>query len=47
VAEAGWERDGGQIRVFAVVPPNTSATIIPPDGSVPFDVGAGSHEWTF
>ena len=45
-AEAGWRRDGGSITVSAVVPANATATIVLPDGTPPFEVGSGSHEWT-
>ncbi|WP_295121732.1 alpha-L-rhamnosidase [uncultured Leifsonia sp.] len=45
-ASVEWERDGDEIRVRALVPPNTSATVLLPDGRDPFDVPAGHHEWT-
>lgn len=45
-AEAGWRRQGTSFVVTATIPPNTSATIVLPDGQPAFDVGAGSHRWT-
>ncbi|UDY34903.1 glycoside hydrolase family 78 protein [Dermatobacter hominis] len=44
-AEVGWERNGGHIRVSAVVPPNTTARVELPGSTTSFDVGAGRHHW--
>jgi alpha-L-rhamnosidase len=43
-ARAGWSRGDGVIRVEAVVPPNTMAVVVLPDGRE-LEVGSGSHEW--
>jgi alpha-L-rhamnosidase len=46
-AEAGWRLDGGTVEVTAVVPPNTTATVVLPFGTEPpFEVGSGEHRWT-
>ncbi|MFZ0530581.1 MAG: family 78 glycoside hydrolase catalytic domain, partial [Propionicimonas sp.] len=44
-ASVEWRRVDGQLRVRAVVPANTTASVRLPDGSA-FDVAAGSFEWT-
>lgn len=46
LASVGWARSGGLVTVRAVVPANTTALVQLPDGSAPFTVGSGSHEWT-
>jgi alpha-L-rhamnosidase len=43
-ARAGWRREDGVVRVEAVVPPNTTAVVVLPDGRE-LEVGSGSHEW--
>jgi len=43
-ARAGWSRVDGVIRVEAVVPPNTTAAVVLPDGRE-LEVGSGTHEW--
>ncbi|MEL5991795.1 family 78 glycoside hydrolase catalytic domain [Microbacterium phosphatis] len=43
-AAAGWNREGGVLRVRATVPANTTAEVRLPDGRT-FDVTAGEHEW--
>lgn len=43
-ARAGWTRGDGVLRVEAVVPPNTTAAVVLPDGRR-LEVGAGTHEW--
>jgi alpha-L-rhamnosidase len=43
-ARAGWVREAGRIRVDAVIPPNTTATVVLPDGAT-HDVGSGSYVW--
>jgi alpha-L-rhamnosidase len=45
-AAGGWRRDGDVVRVHAVVPTNSSATVSLPDGSPSFEVGSGEHAWT-
>jgi alpha-L-rhamnosidase len=44
-AEVSWRRAGGNLTVTATVPPNTTATVLLPDGQR-FHVAAGSHSWT-
>ncbi|MCI2957101.1 glycoside hydrolase family 78 protein [Agromyces atrinae] len=44
-ARVGWQREGGRIRVEAIVPPNTSARVVLPGGEE-LEVGSGEHEWT-
>ncbi|MFC8680320.1 family 78 glycoside hydrolase catalytic domain [Microbacterium ureisolvens] len=43
-ARSGWARQDGVIRVEAVVPPNTTAVVVLPDGRE-LEVGSGAHEW--
>jgi alpha-L-rhamnosidase len=43
-AHAGWTRQDGVVRIEAIVPPNTTAVVVLPDGRE-FEVGSGSHEW--
>jgi alpha-L-rhamnosidase len=46
LAEVGWRIDGDQIDVTALVPPNTTATVVLPGGNGDeFEVGAGRHRW--
>ncbi len=45
-AVSGWRRHGDLLHVHAVVPANTRATVSLPDGSRPFEVGSGEHDWT-
>lgn len=43
--ESGWARTRDGLRVDAVIPPNTTATVALPDGTE-HEVGSGSHSWT-
>ncbi|WP_194410372.1 family 78 glycoside hydrolase catalytic domain [Microbacterium cremeum] len=43
-ARSGWSRAGGTVRIEAVIPPNTTATVVLPDGQS-HDVGSGTHAW--
>lgn len=43
-ARAGWRRSDGTVRVEAVIPPNTTATVVLPDGRT-HEVGSGAHAW--
>lgn len=43
-ARAAWTREAGRIRIDAVIPPNTTATVELPDGST-HEVGSGVHTW--
>lgn len=45
MAEAGWTASAGQVQVRAVIPANTTATVVLP-GAEPVEVGSGTHEWT-
>lgn len=48
VAESSWRIDGSVIEVSAVVPPNTTATVVLPGGPTePIRVGSGSHRWRY
>ena len=40
-----WRRDGDHIRISAVVPANTTASVRLPDGRA-LDIEAGTFEWT-
>ncbi|MGC5173171.1 family 78 glycoside hydrolase catalytic domain [Microbacterium sp. DT81.1] len=42
-AEAGWRREGSRIVIEAVVPPNTTATVVI-EGEE-HEVGSGTHRW--
>ena len=44
-ARAAWSRSGGVLRVEAVVPPNTEAVVVLPDGAE-HSVGSGTYEWS-
>ena len=44
-AASGWRRDGAEIVVSAIVPPNTRAEVLLPGSSEAFEVGSGRHEW--
>jgi len=43
-ASVGWVRDGSEVIVTAVVPPNTKA-VVDLAGDQTFEVGSGTHEW--
>lgn len=47
LASSSWRIDDGAMRVDVTIPPNTTARVVPPDGSPPFDAGSGGHSWTF
>ena len=42
---SNWRKENGQFILDATIPPNSTATIVLPDGSSR-DVGSGSHQWT-
>lgn len=42
---SNWRKENGNFTLEATIPPNTTATVILPDGSSR-DVGSGSHQWT-
>jgi alpha-L-rhamnosidase len=44
-AASSWARVDGEVRVRAIVPPNTEAEVRLPDGTVHL-VGSGAHEWS-
>ena len=41
---SNWRKENGKFILDAVIPPNSTATVILPDGSSR-DVGSGSHQW--
>ena len=43
-ARSAWSRADGVVRVEAVIPPNTTATVVLPDGQS-HEVGSGTHSW--
>lgn len=43
-ARSAWSRAEGTVRVEAVIPPNTTAIVMLPDGRE-IEAGAGSHAW--
>jgi alpha-L-rhamnosidase len=43
-ARSAWSRSGDVVRIEAVIPPNTTATVVLPDGRS-LEVGSGTHEW--
>jgi alpha-L-rhamnosidase len=45
LASVRWDRDGNVVRVVAVVPPNSTAEVVLPDGQQ-LEVGSGRHEWS-
>lgn len=46
LATISWRVNGHQIEIGAEVPPNTQAEVVLPDGSEPFEVGSGHHDWS-
>ena len=47
-AESSWHLDGTTFELTAVVPPNTTATIVlPGDENAPLDVASGTHTWRY
>ncbi|WP_062317762.1 alpha-L-rhamnosidase [Demequina maris] len=42
-ASSAWRRDGDEVVVEAVVPPNATATVVLPWGGAPVEVGSGAH----
>jgi alpha-L-rhamnosidase len=46
LAESSWHLDGTTFELTAVVPPNTTATIVlPGDEDAPLEVASGTHTW--
>ncbi|SHN43127.1 glycoside hydrolase family 78 protein [Cryptosporangium aurantiacum] len=45
-ATVSWTLDGTTFTLELTVPPNTTAEVVLPDGSAPFDVGSGRHTFT-
>ncbi|GAA4781117.1 alpha-L-rhamnosidase [Microbacterium gilvum] len=45
-ASVRWRREGDSVRISADVPANTTAVVRLPDGTAPFTIGSGAHEWT-
>ncbi|GAA1969622.1 alpha-L-rhamnosidase [Microbacterium deminutum] len=46
-ATVAWHRDGSDVIVRAIVPPNTSAAVDLPGHPSTLEVGSGAHEWRF
>jgi alpha-L-rhamnosidase len=46
-ASVAWHREGFEIVVRAVVPPNTTAVVELPSAPVEIEVVSGVHEWRF
>ena len=44
-AECGWQVADGELRVDAIVPPNTTARVTLPGADAPMEVGAGAWQW--
>ncbi|KAF0096454.1 MAG: alpha-L-rhamnosidase [Puniceicoccaceae bacterium 5H] len=44
-AVSGWEKAGNEVVLSVVVPPNTTATVVFPDGREPVTIAAGSHRF--
>jgi alpha-L-rhamnosidase len=44
-ASSAWTRNGNEVKMEIVVPPNTTATIEFPDGRAAETVGAGAHRY--
>lgn len=42
---SAWTKEGGAFTLEAEIPPNTSATVLLPDGSAR-EAGSGRHRWT-
>ncbi|MFC8672071.1 family 78 glycoside hydrolase catalytic domain [Streptomyces griseorubiginosus] len=45
-ATVSWTRTGTEVTVEALVPPNTTAQVLLPDGDEIVGVGSGRHSWT-
>lgn len=46
-ASVAWHRDGTDVVVRAVIPPNTSAVVDLPAHPTGVEVGSGAHEWRY
>jgi alpha-L-rhamnosidase len=46
MAESSWRIEHGRLLVRAIVPPNSSATVLLPGSAETFEAGSGQHEWT-
>ncbi len=44
-ASVSWERVGDRFALAVTVPPSATAELRLPDGSTPFDVGSGTHQF--
>ena len=42
---SNWRKENGQFILDATIPPNSTATVVMPDGTS-HDVGSGSYQWT-
>jgi alpha-L-rhamnosidase len=46
-AAVSWTSMGGRVSLDVIVPPNTTATLLYPQGSAPRILPAGSHHFNF
>jgi alpha-L-rhamnosidase len=48
MAECSWKMQDDNIHVQAVIPPNTTASVILPGREAePLEVGSGTHRWSY
>lgn len=48
IAECAWEIRDGNIEVRAVIPPNTTASVmLPGNADQPFETGSGTYRWAY
>lgn len=48
LAESGWVREGEQITLKVIVPPNTTASVtLPGRNEISKEVGSGTHTWSY
>jgi alpha-L-rhamnosidase len=44
-AASGWKKEGGKTKLSVTVPPNTTATVVFPDGKKTEKISAGTHSF--
>jgi alpha-L-rhamnosidase len=47
MASSKWTLADGRVAMEVVVPANSTARVVPPDGSDAIEVGSGTHAWSF
>jgi alpha-L-rhamnosidase len=48
LAESAWALENGQITLKVIIPPNTTASVtLPGDEKASFDIGSGTHSWSY